>query len=77
MRIAPPSLHADEDYTLPPVEALLAGTLALMTGYAQSAPGCSHRSQMAEMLVSNLAQLSRHTQLSTPMRTMLANLSTR
>ncbi len=68
---------ADEEYTLPGVEALLAGTLALMTGYAQSARECPHRSLMARKLVSNLLYLSAHPQLSTPMQTMLANLRTR
>mgnify|MGYP007091142374 CR=1 FL=1 len=45
---------ADEEYTLPSVEALLAGTLALLTGYAQSAPDCAHRPLMARKVVSNL-----------------------
>jgi hypothetical protein len=68
---------ADEEYTMPSVEALLAGTLALMTGYAQSARECPHRSLMAGKLVSNLLCLSAHPQLSPPMQTMLANLRTR
>lgn len=67
----------DEEYTLPSVEALFAGTLALMTGYAQSAPDCPHRACMARKLVSNLLHLSAHPQLSPPMQTMLANLRTR
>lgn len=68
---------ADEEYTLPSVEALLAGTLALMTGYAQSARDCAHRPIMARKLVSNLACLCAHPQLSSAMQTMLANLRTR
>lgn len=67
----------DEEYTLPPVEALMAGTLALLTGYAQSAPDCAHRPLMAAKLVSNLFFLSGHPDLSAPMQTMLANLRTR
>jgi hypothetical protein len=67
----------DEEYTLPPVEALMAGTLALLTGYAQSAPDCAHRPLMAAKLVSNLFYLSGHPDLSVPMQTMLANLRTR
>jgi hypothetical protein len=67
----------DEEYTLPSVEALFAGTLALMTGYAQSAPDCPNRPCMARKLVSNLLHLSAHPQLSPPMQTMLANLRTR
>jgi len=68
---------ADEEYTLPSVEALLAGTLALMTGYAQSARDCAHRPLMARKLVANLSCLSSHPQLSPAMHTMLANLRTR
>ena len=67
----------DEEYTLPGVEALLAGTLALMTGYAQSARECPHRPLMARKLASHLLVLSAHPQLSIPMQTMLANLRTR
>lgn len=67
----------DEEYTLPSVEALMAGTLALLTGYAQSAPDCAHRPLMAKKLVSNLFFLSGHPQLSAPMQTMLSNLRTR
>lgn len=73
----PTETTADEEYTLPSVEALLAGTLALMTGYAQSARDCPHRPCMARKLVSNLLYLSAHPQLSVPMQTMLANLRTR
>lgn len=67
----------DEEYILPSVEALLAGTLALLTGYAQAAPDCPHRLLMANKLVSNLFFLSGHPQLSPPMQTMLANLRSR
>lgn len=67
----------DEEYTLPSVEALMAGTLALLTGYAQSAPDCAHRPLMAKKVVSNLFFLAGHPQLSAPMQTMLANLRTR
>lgn len=68
---------ADEEYTMPGVEALLAGTLALMTGYAQSARDCPNRPLMARKLVCNLFHLSVHPQLSPPMRTMVGNLRTR
>lgn len=67
----------DEEYTLPSMEALLAGTLALMTGYAQSARDCPHRGPMARKLVSNLLYLSAHPQLSPPMQMMVVNLRTR
>lgn len=71
----PPS--SDEEYTLPSVEALLAGTLALLTGYAQSAPDAVHRSAMARKAATHLGCLSDHPQLSAPMRVMLARLQTR
>jgi hypothetical protein len=77
MRHATPTDHADEEYTMASVEALLAGTLALMTGYAQSAHECPQRALMAGKLVANLCQLCGHPQLSSPMRAMLANLRTR
>jgi hypothetical protein len=67
----------EEQYTLPSVEALMAGTLALLTGYAQSAPDSAHRPLMAKKVVSNLFFLSEHPQLSVPMQTMLSNLRTR
>lgn len=68
---------ADESYTLPAVEALMAGTLALLTGYAQSAADCQHRRPMARKLVDNLQLLGQHPQLSAPMRILLGNLRTR
>ncbi len=77
MQTDPPIDSTDEEYTLPSVEALLAGTLALMTGYAQSARACPHRPLMARKLVSNLVCLSAHPQLSPPMQVMLGNLRTR
>ena len=77
MHTHPESHYTDEEYTLPSVEALLAGTLALMTGYAQSARECPHRPMMAHKLATNLSDLSAHPQLSLPMRSMLAKLRTR
>ena len=68
---------ADEEYLLPSVDALLAGTLALMTGYAQAADGCPHRPLMARKLVSNLFFLAHHPKVSPAMRCMLGNLRTR
>jgi len=62
---------------LPSVDALTAGTLALMTGYAQAPADCPNRSLMARKLVSNLFFLSGHPHVSPPMRAMLANLRTR
>ncbi|MCU0925056.1 MAG: hypothetical protein MUF44_03150 [Hydrogenophaga sp.] len=67
----------DDEYAMPTVEALMAGTLALLTGYAQSAPDCAHRPLMAKKVVSNLFFLSGHPELSAPMKSMLSNLRTR
>jgi len=64
----------DEEYALPSVEALLAGTLALMTGVAQAAPGCANLGPMAAKIVGNLGLLADHPGLSEPMRQMLARL---
>ena len=73
----PEQESADEEYTLPTVEALMAGTLALLTGYAQSEPGSAQRPPMAIKLVSNLRALALHPDLSDPMRAMLGNLRIR
>ncbi|MFT3780298.1 MAG: hypothetical protein QM772_18890 [Ottowia sp.] len=64
----------DEEYALPGVEALLAGTLALMTGVAQAAPGGDSVGPMAAKIVANLGLLADHPSLSDPMRQMLARL---
>jgi len=65
-----------EEYSLPCAEALLAGTLALMTGYAQ---GCceSHREPMGRKIVANLQNLSQLESLTPHFRTMLWNLQAR
>lgn len=74
-----PHLTADaadesaEEYTMPCAEAMLAGTLALMTGYAQH-QDAGVRSLMARKVVSNLFFLSGHPHLSDAFRTMLVNL---
>lgn len=65
--------HADGEYEMPSVEALLAGTLALMTGHAQSA--CSHqRSLMAQKIGANLCCLSRHPALSSNFKTVVERM---
>ena len=52
-----------DEYALPCAEALLAGTLALMTGYARC--GCAvHRQMMAEKAAANLLALAKHSPLS-------------
>lgn len=73
-----PAAHcADEEYEMPSADAMLAGTLALMTGYAQASPACPNRSLMARKLISNLFFLMQHPNVSPPLRAMLANLRTR
>lgn len=67
----------DEEYVLPSVDALMAGTLALMTGYSQTPETCPNRSLMARKLVSNLFFLANHPHVSPTMRCMLGNLRTR
>lgn len=69
--------HPDEEYALPPTEALLAGTLALMTGCAQHSGPVRQRELMVGKVVSNLSELASHSALSQPMRLMLGRLSAR
>ena len=67
---------SDKEYAMPCAEALLASSLALMTGYVQ---GCcdDHRTQMAQKVVQNLLHLSEHPLLSPDFKTLLWNLHTR
>lgn len=67
----------EEEYLLPSTEALMAGTFALMTGYAQSAESCPNRQLMVRKLISNLFFLANHPEVTPQMRTMLGNLRTR
>ena len=62
-----------EEYELPCAEALLAGTLALMTSHAE---GCceQHRRLMTARIVSHLTQLSGHAILSAEFRSALWSL---
>jgi hypothetical protein len=58
---------------LPPAEALLAGTLALMTGHAQAC--CEgQRALMAKKIIANLFMLSRHPGAPPNFRAIAANL---
>lgn len=68
--------HGDEEYSMPCAEALLAGTLAVMTAQAQAC--CAdQRALMTAKIVVNLSMLAEHPLLSPPFRTMLWNLRTR
>ena len=58
------------------IEAVLAGTLALMTVYAQTC--CARQAAMlAQKIVSNLESLGEHAQLSTNFQTVLRGLQGR
>lgn len=66
-----------EEHDLPCLEAVLAGTLALMTGYGQAlqaALGPAQRLDVGRKVVDNLALLSAHPQLSSGFRQVLAGL---
>ena len=64
---------SDTATVVPRAEVMLAATLALMTGHAQSVGG-PYRQLMAKKVVSNLFFLSAHPQLSPQFKTMLGNL---
>jgi hypothetical protein len=70
----------NEEHELPTVEAVLAGTLALMTGYSQALLAelhPEHRVLMGRKIGNNLALLAEHPQLSTPFKAMLGGLQRR
>ena len=69
-----------EEHELPFIEAVLAGTLALMTGYSQAlqaALGPQHRLRMGGKIAENLAMLVDHPQLSLGFRQVLLGLQGR
>jgi hypothetical protein len=78
-----PTPHSDceiEEHELPCVEAVLAGTLALMTGYAQSLQAAIHPEQrllMGHKITRQLALLADREQLSTGFRAVLDGLRQR
>lgn len=72
----PLGARTDEEYTLPSAEALLGGTLALMTGLTQ-AQCDQHRELMAHKIVTNLATLADSPQLSAGFRQLLGSLRQR
>ncbi len=69
-------LGETEDYTLPCVEALLAGTLALMTAHTQACCD-SHKQAVGQKVVANLFYLAQHPLLTPAFHTMPWNLRTR
>jgi hypothetical protein len=69
-----------EEHELPCIEAVLAGTLALMTGYSQALQAATHPEQrllMGRKITQQLELLAEHTQLSCGFRRLLAGLSQR
>jgi hypothetical protein len=67
-----------EEYELPCSEALLAGTLALMTGYSQALQAehdPAHRLVMSLRIAQNLDRLSGQAPLSEPFRTLSTKLA--
>ncbi len=66
-------LPEDEEHVLPCTEAMLAGTLALMTGHAQSACA-TQRNLMGRKIRSNLFFLGQHPALTPNFRTVLQRM---
>lgn len=64
---------ASEEYQMPGLEAMLAGTLALMTGYAEAA-NPQQRSLMSQKIFCNLGLLSQHPLVSPGFQAMAWNL---
>jgi len=77
--MSPP--HRDiEEHELPCLEAVLAGTLALMTGYSQALQAAAHPEQrllMGRKITRQLGLLADQPQLSTGFRQVLSGLSER
>src|SRR4051794_25107375 len=72
--------HEIEEHELPCIEAVLACTLALMTGYSQALQAATHPEQrllMGRKITGQLSQLADHAQLSRGFRHVLAGLSER
>jgi len=70
--------HEIEEHELPCIEAVLACTFALMTGYSQALQAAAHpaqRLQMGRKITRQLSLLAEHAQLSCGFRHVLAGLS--
>lgn len=65
-----------EEYTLPSAEALLGGTMALMTGLRQT-QCAQHRELMVHKIATNLAALADSPQLSVGFRQLIVSLRQR
>jgi hypothetical protein len=78
--LASPCDVDDEEHHMPCIEAMLAYTLVLMTGYCQSLQAAQHpirRMHLATKIDASLAQLARDPRLSEGFRAALANLHER
>ena len=76
----PPPISTTEEHELPSIEAVLAGTLALMTGYSQALQAehdPAQRLRMGEKIGGNLALLVDHPMLSLGFRQVLLSLQGR
>lgn len=66
-------LSETDEFVMPCAEAILAGTLALMTGHAQSS--CvKQRALMGRKVLSNLFSLGKHPRLSPNFRTVVQRM---
>ncbi len=75
-----PRRHLDEEHELPTLEAVLAGTLALMTGYAQALQADLHPQQrlaMGAKIGRNLELLASHGAVSEPFQRIALGLQAR
>jgi hypothetical protein len=73
----PYTTHSDIDVELPCIDGMLAGTLALMTGYAEhqcEQGNANCRNVMAKKIVSNLYFLASHPQMPHAMVLVMRNL---
>ena len=78
--MSPQPHHEIEEHELPCIEAVLAGTLALMTGYSQALQAAAHPEQrllMGRKITRQLELLADHPQLSCGFRQVLSGLGTR
>ena len=78
--MSPQHQHEIEEHELPCIEAVLACTLALMTGYSQALQAATHPEQrlvMGRKITRQLGLLAEHAQLSCGFRHVLAGLSQR
>jgi len=76
----PAEAESLEEHELPSIEAVLAGTLALMTGYSQALQAAldpQHRLMMGMKISDNLALLVDHPQLSLGFRQVMLGLQGR